>query len=710
MSDVLTITDLEAAKKHDTFHSEVITGKAGGVSTGADIDYATNAATSQVQKTLPAVIRDIGLQVQTWTATTGGVLNDPSEVFLDDIPTSAGKGTYFAWTQAFPKTVAPGTDPANVPGYVRRYSPSAPTSGDGESAKEALRRSYADAGLIVKGYTKDGATLTSTTDVIIHNANVEGYSWGGALPHTVAPGTDPTAVGSGYVPRADVTLRDELAGDNGAELLHYKSPLSVGVNRALTDKLHEIITVTDFPGVVGDGVTDCADGLDLVMGYVGMLSSMSMFQRKTKIRFPSGHYKTSRPFILWDGVSMSGDSQSSTLLEMTSSTATTGITGTTPVRNLPRNVNCCVAVFSSVAGYPYRTSISDIQIFGVSGAVTSTTGKVESAIYAPEAAFLTVDRVRTLYTNYGILSYNLWMCSFRDLDLREHGKIAFALLDDGTGRGGSTSCGFDRVYAHTCSGGFWLYGLNYSTMNSCGADSIGQGLATNRSESPYVFYGCQGLVCNGIGAEAVYTRRVVFIIGGHVTLNEPDFYGMMQNVSGEQIYLINVTTNGSLVLNGGKIHGVKFDKTLASECYAVTQINGTAGSVTAVNSQITETTVDVNGVAIGNVMYGTRIWRGNVTNVDGFIQSVQSSTKTVITTGTTDSLIASGLDPAKYVVTDAVAQLNKDGPTAVEAAYKIQVTRIAPTSASARIYISNHDGTAYFGTLPLRVTFIYQPL
>ena len=562
-------------------------------------------------------------------------------------------------------------------------------------------------GLGITRFFEDGFVFTAADQTAVKLQTGKRYSWTGVYPHVVAPGTDPTVV-AGYVQRTDVVLRDELASDSGASLVHYKTPASTGVNRAIEDKLYEIITVTDFDGVVGDGVTDCADGLDSVMAYVGMLSSMSMFQRKTKIRFPSGHYKTSRPFILWDGVSMSGDSQSSTLLEMTSSTATTGITGTTPVRNLPRDVNCCVAVFSSVAGYPYRTSISDIQIYGTPGLVTSTTGKVESAIYAPEAAFLTVDRVRAWYTNYGILSYNLWMCSFRDLDLREHGKIAFALLDDGTGRGGSTSCGFDRVYAHTCSGGFWLYGLNYSTMHSCGTDSIGQGLATNRSESPYVFYGCQGLVCNGIGAESVYTRRVVFIIGGHVTLNEPDFYGMMQSVSGERIYLINVTNNGSLVLNGGKIYGVNFDKTLASECYAVTQTSGTAGSVTAVNSQITETTVDVNGVAVGNVMYGTRIWRGKVINVDGYTQSVQSSTKTIITTGTTDSLINSGLDSTKYVVTDAVAQLNKSGPTSVDAAYKIQVTGVALTSA--RIYISNQDGTAYFGTLPIRVTFTYQPL
>ena len=177
MSDVLTIQDLQTAKKHDTFHSEVITGKAGGLSTGADIDYSTNAATEQVQKTLPAVIRDLSFQVQTWTATTGGILNDPSEVFLDDMLTSAGKSTYFAWTGAFPKTVAPGTDPALTPGFVRRYAPTAPTGGDGEQVFASVSDVRAATGLQVgkkiylQGYYSDtpgvgGGALMVTDDTI----------------------------------------------------------------------------------------------------------------------------------------------------------------------------------------------------------------------------------------------------------------------------------------------------------------------------------------------------------------------------------------------------------------------------------------------------------------------------------------------------------------------------------------------------------------
>ena len=42
-------------------------------------------------------------------------------------------------------------------------------------------------------------------------ASGTGYSWGGPeFPHNVAKGTDPAATGSGYTPRTDVVLRNEI--------------------------------------------------------------------------------------------------------------------------------------------------------------------------------------------------------------------------------------------------------------------------------------------------------------------------------------------------------------------------------------------------------------------------------------------------------------------------------------------------------------------
>ena len=148
MADVLTVEDLITAKKHDTFHSEVITGKAGGLSSGADIDTATNAATGQVQTTLPKILRDVGFKPASFNFVTGGTLG------------------------------------------------------------------LADA------------------DKCIYNPSPAGdnnwYSWGGNFPHDVAAGADPAAVGSGYVPRTDVTLRNELAEKDGALLVGGLQELGCG--------------------------------------------------------------------------------------------------------------------------------------------------------------------------------------------------------------------------------------------------------------------------------------------------------------------------------------------------------------------------------------------------------------------------------------------------------------------------------------------------
>jgi len=67
-----------------------------------------------------------------------------------------------------------------------------------------------------------GGTLTQPNQAFLHPANGNYYSWGGAYPvggYVVAPGTDPTLHGSGYVPRSDARLRSELDGVDGASLV-----------------------------------------------------------------------------------------------------------------------------------------------------------------------------------------------------------------------------------------------------------------------------------------------------------------------------------------------------------------------------------------------------------------------------------------------------------------------------------------------------------
>jgi len=83
-----------------------------------------------------------------------------------------------------------------------------------------LQGLWGDLGPVVMPWTSvAGGTLTQPNQAFLHPANGNYYSWGGNLPHVVAPGADPTLPGSGYVPRTDVMLRAALAGGDGAGLV-----------------------------------------------------------------------------------------------------------------------------------------------------------------------------------------------------------------------------------------------------------------------------------------------------------------------------------------------------------------------------------------------------------------------------------------------------------------------------------------------------------
>jgi len=105
MAELLNVADLEAAKKQDTFHSEVITGKTGGVAGGADIDYATNAVTGQVQKTLPKLLADIDWYYVGLFA-DGVTFTKRSDFAVDAV------GIQWVYVGSYPFTATAGTVPS----------------------------------------------------------------------------------------------------------------------------------------------------------------------------------------------------------------------------------------------------------------------------------------------------------------------------------------------------------------------------------------------------------------------------------------------------------------------------------------------------------------------------------------------------------------------------------------------------------------------
>lgn len=159
--------------------------------------------------------------------------------------------------------------------------------------RESMRRSYAEAGLNVKGYTKDGVTLTSTSDVVIHSVSGKGYSWNGVYPeggYVVTPETDPTLPGSGYVPRTDVVLREQLSGDDGAALIGDKGAITGQQPRTQAQKNADEVSIYDFGGVddcVGD--TTGTNNFTAIQKYFNHLASIGGAARFPK-KATGGYY------------------------------------------------------------------------------------------------------------------------------------------------------------------------------------------------------------------------------------------------------------------------------------------------------------------------------------------------------------------------------------------------------------------------------------
>lgn len=256
MSEIITVQDLEILKKHEIFESEVLTGKVGGLATGADIDYATNAATGQVQKTMPAILRDIGFSPAPFTFATGGTLNAADHDLAVYNPAPNGDNNWYSWGGPLPKTIAPNSTPQTSGGFGANAWIQKTDNVLKPSVLEALRRSYAFTGYyLVSGSFEQGGVLTSPFDILLHEASGIGYSGAGPYPQTVVAGTNPSA--GGFTDRSLVRP-------------------GAGVIRDGRFALRDIICVADM-GVVGDGsnekvniqkAIDYASGLG---GYVELL-------------------------------------------------------------------------------------------------------------------------------------------------------------------------------------------------------------------------------------------------------------------------------------------------------------------------------------------------------------------------------------------------------------------------------------------------------
>lgn len=217
--DVLSLADLQTAKKHQIFEAEVITGKSGGVAGGADIDYATNQVTGQTQKTLPAVLRDAGFSPVSWDFSTGGTLtaNDRDKVVYDPV-----SRTWYSYAGTLPVVVPAGFNPVGNANWKPQTDP---------NLRDDLAGSGAGEGAEMIG-TNHRGTLQADLDRIDNRTSGQSIA---DLKSNTGDIVIDTSVTSPLSPVAN----SHITGNSGGELVTAKATtaLSGSASRVTVDGL-----------------------------------------------------------------------------------------------------------------------------------------------------------------------------------------------------------------------------------------------------------------------------------------------------------------------------------------------------------------------------------------------------------------------------------------------------------------------------------------
>lgn len=157
-----------------------------------------------------------------------------------------------------------------------------------------------------------GGVLQYPSEAALNPADGNYYSWGGEHPHTVSAAVDPAEVGSGYVPRTDVVLRDQLAdvnstveiGQSTAGNLGKRTAGSVFVTEAPfnADPLGVVDATAAINAALATGKNVYGAGIFKISGPL----TMSGFGQQLCINFPGSYLL---PYHDGDVVRMTGPSQ-----------------------------------------------------------------------------------------------------------------------------------------------------------------------------------------------------------------------------------------------------------------------------------------------------------------------------------------------------------------------------------------------------------------
>lgn len=252
--ELLNAQDLITAKKHDTFHSEVITGKAGGLSTGANIDYATNAVTGQVQKTLPATVNGIDWSYVGKFA-DGVTFTKKSDFAID------ANGTQWIYTGSYPFSATAGTVPSE-PTYqaVHVKSASAISNANGGSVQDFIdEKTFFNSVQDLKSTTRFSESYLDSNGILVktksfYNSVISVALLGGGAEYLL------TTLSKARIAKDDPTWVPDGFGD------HYLNAGDGQTYVAILQVKDNTLDVQAF-GAVADGTTSDSSYVQATVEY-----------------------------------------------------------------------------------------------------------------------------------------------------------------------------------------------------------------------------------------------------------------------------------------------------------------------------------------------------------------------------------------------------------------------------------------------------------
>lgn len=305
-------------------------------------------------------------------------------------------------------------------------------------------------------------------------------------------------------------------------------------NRTIAEKFAEFISVKDY-GAVGNGV---ADDTTAIQAAIDANAGV--------IYFPSGTYNISTPLRITTGIVLQGESKSTSIISKTTTTSGTGTALARAGTITDSYVNdAVIQLIHADNTYTYYAGIHDLTIQKSSYAASSY------GIYAPRSSQCSYSNLLIKNVTTGYLTYDSWMYKMSQVTCQAV-SIGYNHANDGSGSGTGTSGTFENCWVNfdntivAPTYGYYIFGLTYSNLISCGCDN-GTPASGTAIVTAYYFNTCAGITVNGCGVEN-HQGQAVSVSGGSVIVNAMRTISMTGNITGTAATVFT-NTNANLTLN-----------------------------------------------------------------------------------------------------------------------------------------------------------------